>query len=133
MNKKFLIAVAIMFVMSMAIGFFVHGILLQDDYAQLPGLFRPERDAASYFLYMLLAHVFMAVGFVWIYLQGKENKAFLMQGVRYGIAIAVLMTIPTDLIDYAVQPMSETLVAKQIIFDTIGVVLMGIVVAWLNK
>jgi hypothetical protein len=29
--------------------------------------------------------------------------------------------------------MPGAMVAKQIVFDTIGVVLMGIVVAWLNK
>jgi hypothetical protein len=75
----------------------------------------------------------MAIGFVWIYRQGREDKPFLAQGVRYGIAIAVLMTIPIYLIYYAVQPMPGMLVAKQIAFDTIGVILMGIVVAWLNR
>jgi hypothetical protein len=117
----------------MAIGYFVHGILLRENYAQLAGMFRPERDGASYLVYILLAHVFFAVGFVWIYLKGREDKPFLMQGVRYGVAIAVLMTIPTYLIYYAVQPMPGTLVIKQIVFDSIGIVLLGIVVAWLNK
>ena len=133
MNKKFLISTVVMFVMSMAIGFFVHGTLLYQDYAQLPSLFRSQQEAESYFPYMLLAHVFIAVGFVWIYLKGKEDKPFLMQGIRYGLAIAVLMTIPMYLIYYAVQPMPGAMVVKQIVFDAIGVVLMGIVVAWLNK
>jgi hypothetical protein len=92
MNKKFLISTAVMFVMSMALGFLVHGMMLYQDYAQLPGLFRPQQEAANYFPYMLLAHVFIAVGFVWIYLKGREDKPFLIQGIRYGVAIAVLMT-----------------------------------------
>ncbi len=133
MSKKFVISVIVIFIMSMAIGFLVHGLLLAQGYAQLPGLFRQPPDAANYFPYMLLAHVFIAFGFVWIYIKGKEDKPFLTQGVCYGAAIAVLMTIPMYLIYYAVQPMPEALVFKQIVFDTIGVIVMGIVVAWLNR
>ena len=133
MSKKFLISVVVMFIMSMLIGYVVHELLLGQDYAQVQSLFRPKEDAMAYFPHMLLAHVLIAFGFVWIYLKGRENKPFLAQGIRYGIAIAVLMTIPIYLIYYAVQPMPGMLVAKQIVFDTIGVILMGIVVAWLNK
>jgi hypothetical protein len=133
LNKRFLISVVVMFVLSMAFGFLVHGLLLGQEYARLPGLFRTEQDAANYFPYMLLAHVFIAAGFVWIYLQGREAKPFLPQGVRFGLAVAVLMTIPMYLIYYAVQPMPGALVFRQIVFDAIGVILMGVVVAWLNR
>lgn len=133
MSKKAIISVVVMFVMSMALGFVVHGLLLQPAYLALPGLFRPEAEAQAYFPWMLLAHLFIAVGFVWVYLKGREDGPFLGQGVRFGLAIAVLMTIPTYLIYYAVQPMPGMLVVKQIVYDTIGVVLMGIVVAWINR
>jgi hypothetical protein len=133
MIKKFVISVIVMFIVSMALGFLVHGLLLAQKYAQLPNLFRQGHDAENYFPYMLLAHVFLAVGFVWVYVKGKENKPFLIQGIRYGAAIAVLTTIPTYLIYYAVQPMPGMLVFQQIVLDTISVVLMGIVVAWLNR
>jgi hypothetical protein len=43
------------------------------------------------------------------------------------------MTIPTYLIYYAVQPMPGALVFRQIVFDTVGIVAMGIAVAWINK
>jgi len=131
--RKCVISVAVIFVVAMGLGYLVHGVLLHDHYAQLSGVFRVPEEAAKYFPYMLLAHVLFAVGFVWIYLKGKENKPFLMQGVRYGLAIAILLTIPTYLIYYAVQPLPGELVAKQIVFDTIAVVVMGILVAWLNK
>ena len=47
--------------------------------------------------------------------------------------MAVLTVIPTYLIYYAVQPMPGNIVAKQIVFDTIAMVLMGIVCAWINQ
>lgn len=133
MNKKTLISVVVVFIVSMGLGFFVHGVLLKPDYSQLPNLFRAEADQQNYFPYMLIAHVIMAVGFVWVYIKGKEDKPFLMQGIRFGVAIAVLMTIPTYLIYYAVQPMPAEIVFKQIIFDSLGMIFMGVLVAWVNK
>jgi hypothetical protein len=55
------------------------------------------------------------------------------QGLRFGLAVAVLMTIPMYLIYYAVQPTPGALAVKQIMFDTIATVLMGIAVAYLNR
>lgn len=133
MSKRFLISVVVTFVMLMAFGFFVHGLLLNQDYAQLPNLFRSQEEQPKYFPYMLLAHLFTAIAFVWIYLKGKEDKPFWVQGVRYGLAIAVLLIISKFLIYYSVQPMPGAVVCKQIIFDTVGVVLIAVVVAGLNK
>ncbi len=132
MNKRFLISVAVVFVMSMAIGFTVHAVLLAPDYARHAPLFRTEADQQRHFPFMLLAHAIASVAFVWIYLRGKEAKPPLAQGVRYGLAIAALMVVAKFLIYFAVQPLPHMVVLKQIVFDTIGVVLMGIAVAHLN-
>ena len=45
----------------------------------------------------------------------------------------MLATIPTYLIYYVIEPWPAAVVVKQIIFDTIGVVVMGIVVAWIQS
>ncbi len=133
MGKKFWISVVAMFVLSMTIGFAVHGMLLGPTYAKMGSLFRPEADAHNYFWAMLLAHVLISMGFTWIYLRGREPKPFFGQGVRYGIAVALLAVIPMYLIYYAVQPMPGALVAQQIVFDTIGYIVMGVVLAWINR
>ena len=133
MNKKFIISVIVVFVLSMGIGFLVHGLILAPSYAALTGIMRTPADAEGYFLYMLLAHVFIAFAFVWIYNKGKEDKPFLSQGICYGMAIATITAIPVYLIYYAVQPMPGILVVKQIVFDSISYVVLGIVVAWINK
>lgn len=132
MDRKFLISVAVIFVVSMILGLVVHGILLAPHYAQLPAMFRTEQDQAGYFPFMLVAHVFLAAGFVWIYRQGRSDKPYLGQGIRFGFAVAVLSTVSTYLIYYAVQPMPLSLVASQIVLDSVGMVIMGIVVARLN-
>ncbi|MGZ5112195.1 MAG: DUF1761 family protein [Usitatibacter sp.] len=134
MNKRFLVSVVVMFVASMITGFVVHGLLLQGDYAKLvPNLFRSPQDSESHFAYMLLAHVFLAVGFTWMYRAGRDNRPWLGQGARFGLAVAVLSVIPTYLIYFAVQPMPSDLVAMQIVFDTIAVVILGVVAAAVNQ
>jgi hypothetical protein len=133
MNMRFIISWIVIFVVWMLGSFLVHGWLLQATYAALPNLFRPPADAQKYFPLMILAHVIMAGAFVWIYARGVESKPWLPQGVRYGVAIALLTIVPTYLIYFVVQPMPSAAVVKQIIFDGILIVILGIVVAWLHR
>jgi hypothetical protein len=133
MNRKFLIAWLVVFVVWMAGSFVVHGALLHDDYSQLPNLFRPEPDAQRYFHLMILAHVLMAGAFTWIYARGMEAKPWLSQGLRYGLAVALLTIVPFYLIYYVVQPMPGMVVVKQIVFDGILLLVLGAVVAFLYR
>lgn len=62
-----------------------------------------------------------------------SGKPWLSQGVCFGIAWAVAVCIPTYLIYFSVQPMPSALVSKQIIFDCVATVIMGIACAYLNR
>ena len=94
MNKKFFIAWLVMFIVYMAGGFVVHGTLLKEDYMGLPSLFRSEEESMPYFHLMIIAHVLMAGAFTWIYARGVENKPWLGQGLRFGLAVALLAVVP---------------------------------------
>jgi hypothetical protein len=133
MDKKFLIGWIVLFVAWMAGSFVVHGVLLHNDYAQLPNLFRPEADAQKLFALMLLAHVIMAGAFVWIYARGAEAKPWLAQGLRYGLAVALLAIVPTYMIYYVVQPMPGATVVKQTLLDGGLLLILGVIVAWLYR
>src|SRR5262249_30105114 len=105
MNSKFVVSSAVMAVLSLVLGFIVHGWLLAPDYKALANLFRPESDQASFFPFIIIAHILIGIAFTWIYLKGREAKPYLQQGVRFGAAVALLTVIPMYLIYYAVQPM----------------------------
>jgi hypothetical protein len=132
MNKKFLIAWVVMFVAYMALGIVVHGVLLKDDYLAT-GMMRPEEEAQKLMHLMILAHVFLAGAFTWIYARGVENKPWLGQGLRFGLAVAILAVIPIYTIYYVVQPTPGELAVKQIVFDTIGTLILGALVAFLYR
>jgi hypothetical protein len=133
MTGKFVISVIVMFVMAFALSFLVHGFLLQGDYMQVIGAMRRPEETHPLMAWMVLAHALFSLGFAWIYLQGREEKPWLAQGIRYGIAVAVLAIAPIYLIYHVVTPIPLPVALKQIAFDTVRVVLMGIVMAWINR
>ncbi len=86
-----------------------------------------------YFHLMIIAHVLMAGAFTWIYARGVENKPWLGQGLRFGLAVALLTAVPYYLIYFTVQPMPSGLAVKQIVFDTTATLILGAVVAFLYR
>lgn len=130
MNRKFIIAWIVVFVAWFIGSYIIHGVLLNGDYMALSMLFRTPADSQKYFPLMILAHVLLAGAFAWIYARGVESKPWVSQGVRFGIAVALLTSVPTYLIYYCVQPMPGDVVAKQIVFDSILMVILGVTVAW---
>jgi len=133
MNKRFLLAWIVLFIAWFLGSFVVHGMLLHGDYAALPNLFRKEADAQNFFPLMILAHVFLSGAFVWIYARGVEARPWLGQGIRYGVAVVFLTTVPLYLIYYVVQPMPGATVVKQIVFDGILVLILGAIVAFMYR
>ena len=133
MNKTFFIAWLVILVAWMAGSYVVHEILLHDDYIALSNLFRPKTEAQALFPLMVLAHVIMAGAFVWIYARGIEAKSWVSQGLRFGVAVALLTIVPIYMIYYVVQPMPGMTVVKQIVFDGILLLILGVVVALLYR
>lgn len=134
MDRQFWISGVIVSVIAFIFSFVVHGLLLGADYTALQYLYRTAEESQNYFHFMLLAHVLFGFALTWIYRQGvAAGKPPLGQGIRFGVALPLLMTIPTYLIYYAVQPLPGAMVVKQIVSDTISVVLLGAIVALLNR
>lgn len=134
MDKKFWITGIACTLVAFAGGFVVHGLILGADYKALPNLFRSETDAQGYFPFMIIAHILIGFAVAWIYRQGiTAGQPWLMQGVRFGIAVACLTTLPMFMIYYAIQPMPGELAGKQIVFDSIVTIINGIVAAFINK
>ena len=133
MSKRFFLAWLVVFIAWFIGSFIVHGVLLHADYAQLSNLFRKEAEAQNFFPLMILAHIFLAGAFVWIYARGVEAKPWLGQGLRFAVAVIFLTTLPLYLIYYVVQPMPGATVAKQIVFDGILVLILGAIAAFMYR
>ena len=131
-DRKLIISAIVMFILAWGLSFVVHGLLLGADYSATAGM-RPPAEAQTLMHWMILAQALFGIAFAWVYAQGREDRPWLAQGIRYGIAIAFLTVIPTYLIYHVVTPVPLALAIKQIVYDTIRIVLMGLAVAWINR
>jgi len=133
MNKKFLISWLAVFVVWMVGGFLVHGLWLAETYGAMTNMMRPIAEQEAMMHFMMIAHVLMAAAFVWIYERGKEDKPWMQQGLRFGIAIAILLPIPTFMIYYTVQQTPGMLAVQQSIGDSVVVIVVALVAAFLSR
>ena len=133
MNWRFTISVIVIFVMLFLLGWLVHGGLLGADYERIRPLLRPPEETRANILYVFAAQLCTAIALVWIYRQGREGRPWLMQGIRYGIAVAFLATIPINLIQYAAMPLPLDFMLKRMCYDVTSVILLSVVVAWINR
>src|SRR5262249_488992 len=133
MVGKFIIAVVVMFVLTFVLSFVVHGYLLQPDYVLMLSWMRKPEEAHALMPWMLLAHALFSLGFVWVYLPGRADKPWGGQGIRYGIAVALLAIAPVYLIYHVVTLVPLSVALKQIGFDSLRVILMGIVLAFIYR
>lgn len=130
---KLIIAGVVGFVISMVAGMVFHGGVLSGDYAALGPMMRSETDAMGYLPFMIASHLIKGFAFAWVYRVGVNDSPWLPQGIRFGVAMALLITVPLYLVYYAVQPLPGMLVAKQIVFDSISTLLMAVAVAFILR
>src|SRR3982750_808662 len=134
LDKAFWISCVAAFLIVFTGGWFVHGTLLHNDYSKLPNLFRAQTEANSYFPFLLLAYLSLGFAFAWIYRQGiSAERPWLLQGFRFGLAAMLLATVPMYLIYFVVEPMTGTILIKQIAGDGVTLIICGVIVAFINK
>jgi len=128
MNRvRFILTILVIFVLANFTGFFIHAIWLKQDYMPVANLYRPMGQEKM--LWIILAYLSFAVGSVWVYAQGVEDKPWLGQGIRFGILMFLILTIPSFFIAYAVQPVPGILMVKQVLSELIDKIFLGIVTA----
>jgi len=129
--KKLVPTIIVVFLVANILGFFIHAVLLKTDYLPISGYYRPRGEEKM--LFISLAYLSFAIGSVWVYAKGVENKSWLGQGIRFGIAMWLILAVPSFLIAYGVQPVPGMLVVKQVLFEGVDKVLLGILTAALYR
>jgi hypothetical protein len=135
MPKRFALSVLVLFILTFAGGFVVHGGILGPDYALLAarGVYRTPEAARPLMAFMLLANLSLAIGFTWVYRVGRDGRHWAGQGLRFGFAIALLCAVPTYLIYYVVTPMPGEVVVKQVLWSALVDLVLGLATAFVNS
>lgn len=130
-TKKLVLTIIVVFVVANLTGFFIHAVLLRPDYMAVKEHYRPEGQEMM--LWICLAYLSFAVGSVIVYAKGVENKPWLGQGIRFGILMWLILAVPSFFIAYAVQPVPTILMVKQVLFEGVDKILLGIITAALYR
>lgn len=131
-TKKLIIAVVVVFVLLVATNYLIHSVILASTYEGLTTVFRSKTEMDNLMWRMFIANLIWSFFFVFIFTKGYQNKG-LMEGVRYGVYIALFMSFAAAVAQNVVYPIPGMLALKWFIFGVIQNVILGIVTAWLYK
>ena len=134
MDKKLLISGFAAFLIFFLCSWLVHGVLVHGDYLRMPNIFRPQSELGGFYPFLALAVSVARVRVRVDYRQGiSPDRPWLVQGIRFGIAAALLATVPMYLTYYVILPMEGSTVVKQIVGDSIALIICGVIVAFINR
>lgn len=126
MSKKLLIGFVLVYVVFAALDTFVNAVLLAPSYESISHLFRPNEEMKLWVIYV--SYVFFAFFFTFIFSKGYEGKGVL-EGVRYGFYVALMMALPYNYMSYAVMPVPYSMAFQGFLYATIELIICGVVLA----
>src|SRR4051812_47850470 len=103
-DKNYVATTVIAFIALVVLGYIIHGVILHDDYARNAEIYRAKNEYKDYVLNMLFGHLVIAASMVWLYRQGKNNKPYVGQGVRFGLGISGIAAIGSSFLEYTIHP-----------------------------
>jgi len=132
--KKLLLAALFVLVARVVLDFIFHTLILGGSYAALTqvGMFRPDSEIASYFWVNIITYLVFCFFFVLIFVKGYENRG-LMEGIRYGIYIAIFFTFVGSFNIFVTFGIPYWLAWAWIAIDFIEFIIMGIIAALVYK
>ncbi len=132
MNKRFWMAFVACWVVGQVLGYLIHGLWLSDTYKSLADVWRPESEMQSMMWVMMLTAAVLVFAFCYIFTKGYEGKG-VMEGVRYGLWIALLCAIPQAFDSFVIYPIPLSLSVKWAVAGVAYFVILGAILASIYK
>jgi hypothetical protein len=95
--RKWLIASAAVFILFSIMQYIVQGIFLMPTFPEIFPAAPATQSPGTIVLYTYLARALFAIMFVYIFAHGFEGKAGIVEGVRYGFWVALMIQGPAVL------------------------------------
>lgn len=132
--KKLWLAALLVYLAFIATNSLFHGLILGDFYMkpEVQSAIRLEEEMHKFFLVRFLTMAVFAFFFTFIFAKGYEGKG-IMEGVRYGIYIALFTFFISSLEQFIIYPIPYAAVWYWIIVGLVQSVLMGIIAALIYR
>ncbi len=127
--KKLILAIVVGYVVLVGLAYVIHGVWLQPVYEQYAPVWRLREAMLQKRWIMWVGQLIFTVMFAWIYTRGVENKPWIGQGLRYGVAMTLLAVVPAALSEYVVYPIPYTLALEWIVGGAVQVIVLALIVA----
>ncbi len=126
MNKKLLIGFVVVFIVGSGLEAFEHNVLLKPIYDSVPGLRRT--DEGSFLWIVIASYLVWAFFLTLIFSKGYEGKG-MMEGVRFGLYVSLILSVPYHYLVYASQPIPHELAFLRASIGTVQNIIYGIILA----
>ena len=130
MNKKLWIGFIVIFIAMAVLNMIIHGFILSSTYQtdEVSKIMRPESEMNSMMWIYYVVYIIQAFFFAFIFSKGYEGKG-IIEGVRYGLYMGLLMATPMAYASYAMYPMPYSLALQWFIYGMIQYIILGILIA----
>jgi hypothetical protein len=124
--KKILIGFVITFVLLEVLDILIHGVILMNAYQATQNVWRPDMMQKMWILHIVKLVVAFLITF--IFSKGYEGKG-IMEGLRYGLYIGVLMSIGMAYGTYAMVAIPYSLALQWFIYGVVEYTIVGVALA----
>lgn len=128
--KKFWLAVVLIYLAYGVTNFLIHSLILGGYYMKpdVQSAWRPEEEMNKFSWVRFVTMAIFAYFFTFIFVKGYERKG-VMEGVRFGIYIALFTFFVTSFDQFIIYPIPYAVVWYWIIAGLVQSILMGIIAA----
>ena len=134
MNKRCAMTAIAVFVTMAVLEFLIHGVLLKEAYLATASVWRPMEEMHGMMWLMWVIYLVNALVLPYIYVKGYEaGKSPIGQGLRFGLAIGVLLSTGMSLGTYFMIPVPVSLAATWFVAGMIEYAVVGVVIGGLYK
>jgi hypothetical protein len=120
-------------IVSVGVGFVVNNVLLADLYTANAAAMRPEQTIMANVPLGFGATLVAFFAFAYVYAKGYEGTNGTMEGIRFGVLVAVMLSGFAVVWQYVVYPISGPLAAAMIVDTFVETTLYGAIVGTIYK
>ena len=128
--KRYVAAALAVYVVSLALGFVVHGVILKPTYDSLKSVWRPDMQSKMWIEWV--NGLITSLLFAYIFTKGYEGKG-IMEGVRFGLIIGIFVSVPMAYGTFMIIPIPYSLALQWFLYGTATSIVMGALAAAVYK
>jgi hypothetical protein len=120
-------------IVSIPVGYVVHDILLKDIYTANAAAMRPEEAMMANMPLGLAASLVGFLAFAYAYAKGYEGTSGSVEGIRFGVIVALLLSGFGVVWQYVVFPINGTMITAMLVDVVAEFALYGAIVGSIYK